>query len=59
MKKIALLSIALLTFTFANAQETAKISKSTKKATVKTTAVTKAQPVLYLDKQTNQRRLPK
>jgi outer membrane lipoprotein-sorting protein len=42
MKKIALLSIALLTFTFANAQETAKISKSTKKATVKTTAVTKA-----------------
>jgi hypothetical protein len=36
MKKIALLSIGLLAFTFANAQETAKISNSIKKATVKT-----------------------
>jgi hypothetical protein len=37
MKKIVTLSIALLAFAFSNAQETAKITKSTKKATVKTT----------------------
>jgi outer membrane lipoprotein-sorting protein len=42
MKKIALLSICLLAFTFANAQETAKISKSTKKATVKTASAAQA-----------------
>ncbi len=36
MKKIVTLSIALLAFAFSNAQETAKITKSTKKATVKT-----------------------
>ena len=36
MKKIVTLSIALLVFAFSNAQETAKITKSTKKATTKT-----------------------
>jgi hypothetical protein len=40
MKKIVTLSIALLAFTFSNAQETAKITKSTKKATTKTAAIT-------------------
>ncbi len=39
MKKIITLSIALLGFTFSNAQETAKITKSTKKAPAKTAAV--------------------
>lgn len=39
MKKIATLSIALLAFTFSNAQETAKITKSTKKSTTKTAAI--------------------
>ncbi len=39
MKKIVTLSIALLAFTFSNAQETAKITKSTKKATAKTAAI--------------------
>ena len=37
MKKIVTLSIALLAFTFSNAQETAKITKTIKKTTVKTT----------------------
>jgi hypothetical protein len=40
MKKIVTLSIALLLFTFSNAQETAKIKKSTKKATAKTATIT-------------------
>ena len=40
MKKIVTLSIALLAFTFSNAQETAKIKKSTKKATAKTATIT-------------------
>ena len=40
MKKIVTLSIALLAFTFSNAQETVKITKSTKKATTKTAAIT-------------------
>lgn len=40
MKKIITLSIALLAFTFSNAQETSKTKKTVKKATVtKTTAV--------------------
>ena len=39
MKKIVTLSIALLAFNFSNAQETAKITKSTKKATAKTAAI--------------------
>jgi len=39
MKKIVTLSIALLAMTFSNAQETAKITKSTKKATTKTAAI--------------------
>jgi hypothetical protein len=39
MKKIVTLSIALLAFTFSNAQETAKIKKSTKKATAKTATI--------------------
>lgn len=39
MKKIITLSIALLAFTFSNAQETAKIKKTIKKAPVKTTKV--------------------
>lgn len=37
MKKIITLSIALLAFTFSNAQETTKIIKTTKKTTTKTT----------------------
>lgn len=40
MKKLITLSIALLAFTFSNAQETTKITKSTKKITAKTTKVT-------------------
>jgi hypothetical protein len=43
MKKIVTLSIALLGFAFSNAQETAKISKPTKKATVKTAVVSKVE----------------
>ncbi|MDD5150731.1 MAG: DUF1573 domain-containing protein [Flavobacterium sp.] len=39
MKKIVTLSIALLAFAFSNAQETAKIVKSTKKAKAQTTKV--------------------
>ena len=39
MKKIVTLSIALLAFNFSNAQETAKITKSTKKATAKTAVI--------------------
>ena len=42
MKKIIALSIALLAFTFSNAQETTKIKKSVKKAAPKTTKLTKA-----------------
>jgi len=38
MRKIIILSIALLAFAFSNAQETAKPSKVIKKATTKTTA---------------------
>jgi len=38
MKKIIALSIALLVFTFSNAQETSKPTKSAKKTTAKTTA---------------------
>ena len=37
MKKFITLSIALLAFTFSNAQETTKITKTTKKTTTKTT----------------------
>jgi hypothetical protein len=37
MKKIITLSIALLAFTFSNAQETTKITKTTKTKTTKTT----------------------
>ena len=37
MKKIVTLSIVLLTFAFSNAQETSKITKTVKKAVVKTT----------------------
>jgi hypothetical protein len=37
MKKLITLSIALLAFTFSNAQETTKITKTTKKTTTKTT----------------------
>lgn len=45
MKKIITLSIALLAFTFSNAQETSKTVKSTKKtATTKTTAAKTALP---------------
>jgi len=40
MKKLITLSIALLAFTFSNAQETTKSTKVTKKATVKTTKTT-------------------
>jgi hypothetical protein len=40
MKKIITLSIALLAFTFSNAQETTKSIKLAKKATVKTAKVT-------------------
>jgi len=39
MKKIVLLSIALLAFTFSNAQETTKIKKTAKKTVVKTTKI--------------------
>ncbi len=39
MKKIVTLSIALLAFAFSNAQETSKITKTTKKTTTKTTTV--------------------
>ena len=39
MKKLITLSIALLMFSISNAQETAKIKKTPKKATVKTTKV--------------------
>jgi hypothetical protein len=42
MKKIIALSIALLAFTFSNAQETAKIKKPAKKVAPKTTKLTKA-----------------
>jgi hypothetical protein len=38
MKKIITLSIALLAFTFSNAQETSKITKKVKKASTKTIA---------------------
>jgi hypothetical protein len=37
MKKLITLSIALLAFTYTNAQETTKITKTTKKTTTKTT----------------------
>lgn len=40
MKKFITLSIALLAFTFSNAQETSKVTKTTKKITTKTTKVT-------------------
>jgi hypothetical protein len=40
MKKLITLSIALLAFTFSNAQETTKSTKVTKKTTVKTTKST-------------------
>jgi hypothetical protein len=40
MKKIVILSFALLAFTFSNAQETAKITKTVKKTTVKNTIKT-------------------
>ncbi|NDP26059.1 MAG: DUF1573 domain-containing protein [Flavobacterium sp.] len=40
MKKLITLSIALLAFTFSNAQETSKRVKTSKKAVVKTTKVT-------------------
>jgi hypothetical protein len=39
MKKIVLLSIALLAFTFSNAQETTKIKKTAKKTVIKTTKI--------------------
>lgn len=47
MKKIITLSIALLAFTFSNAQETSKIKKTAKKTTTTKTTVTtaKAAPV--------------
>ena len=44
MKKIIALSIALLAFTFSNAQETSKVTKTTKKTTTKTTTKTVALP---------------
>jgi hypothetical protein len=44
MKKIIALSIALLAFTFSNAQETSKVTKTTKKTTTKTTTKTAALP---------------
>lgn len=40
MKKIVIFSFALLAFTFSNAQETAKITKTVKKTTVKNTIKT-------------------
>lgn len=43
MKKIITLSIALLTFAFSNAQETAKPKKAIKKVTAKTPALTKVE----------------
>lgn len=39
MKKIIVLSIALLAFTFSNAQETTKIKKTAKKTVIKTTKI--------------------
>lgn len=42
MKRIVTLSIVLLALTFSNAQETAKIKKTAKKATVKTAKTTTA-----------------
>jgi len=44
MKKIIALSIALLAFTFSNAQETTKVTKTTKKTTTKSTTTTPALP---------------
>ncbi|WP_310558660.1 DUF1573 domain-containing protein [Flavobacterium sp.] len=41
MKKIIALSIALLAFTFSNAQETSKVTKTTKKITTKKVALAK------------------
>lgn len=46
MKKIITLSIALLAFTFSNAQETTKNKKSIKKTVVKTTKTTAATTVV-------------
>lgn len=43
MKKIIALSIALLAFTFTNAQETSKVTKTTTKTTTKTVALPKVQ----------------
>lgn len=43
MKKLITLSIALLAFTFSNAQETTKKTKSTKKTTVTTPALPKVE----------------
>ncbi len=42
MKKLITLSIALLAFTFSNAQETSKVAKASKKVKAKTTKVTAA-----------------
>ena len=42
MKKIIALSIALLAFTFSNAQETSKVIKTAKKTTTKTTTAAPA-----------------
>ena len=39
MKRIIVLSIALLAFTFSNAQETTKIKKTSKKTVIKTTTI--------------------
>jgi len=44
MKKFIALSIALLAFTFSNAQETTKVTKTTKKTTTKSTTTTPALP---------------
>ena len=43
MKKLITLSIALLAFTFSNAQETSKKTKTTKKTTVSTPAMPKVE----------------
>jgi hypothetical protein len=43
MKKIIALSIALLAFTFSNAQETSKVKKTTKKTTTTTPALPKVE----------------
>lgn len=43
MKKLITLSIALLAFTFSNAQETSKKTKTTKKTTVSTPALPKVE----------------